>query len=116
MDKTKKLSYKDFKFVGSSYKKLSKEEIYYTSANELINKLAGVYLNYFKTKWPDIESEVLVGKDGKEFYDCIAFNIGKENPELYVWVSNNGIEIFDESNFDAYDEGPYRKPKWHQQQ
>lgn len=115
MDKNKKLSYRDWNFVKSSKKKLAKEKIYYTSLEEMIKKVAEMYCKFFKTRWPNLECEILVGKDGKEFNDCVAFNIGKENPELYVWVSDNSPHLFDESTFDAYDEGPYREPKWRQQ-
>lgn len=116
MDRTKKLSVNDLEFVRAYRKELKNQKVYYNDDKELINKINEIFTEYFKRNWPEIESEILVGKNDEEFNDCIAYNIGKENPELYVWVSENGPSVYDESIFDAYDEGPYKKSRWHQQQ
>jgi len=69
--------------------------------------------NYLKEKWPEVKYKILDYKGNLDIpKDNIAFYIGEDKPELYIYITQSGPLLFDSYRYDAYDKGPFERPKW----
>lgn len=71
-------------------------------------------LKFLKIYYPKAEMQMLEYRDNiKEQNDGLtwAFKFEKDRPELYLLMQAYPV-LIDEYRFDAYKQGPFKKPKW----
>lgn len=110
------LSEKDFEYIKNLIEiwKESYEYFIKLPFEEMRDKVIQLTLDYLKKNFNEVKYSILKYKDNSDkLEDTIAFNLGdSEKPELYVFLTPNGPFLFDESHYDAYDEGPFLKPSY----
>lgn len=111
----KKLNEEDFNYIAQIIEIWKREENSFKklSFEEKRNFLTKITLEYLKQKWPETKYKVLDYKGNLDILkDNVAFFIGKDKPELYIYLTLNGPLLFDSYRYDAYDKGPFEKPDW----
>ena len=111
----KKLTEEDFNYIGEVveiWKRHEKEfkKLEFEEKRDYLTKLT---VEYLKQKWPNTQFKVLEYKGNLDnLKDNVAFFIGNDKPELYIYLTLNGPLLFDSYRYDAYEKGPFEKPEW----
>lgn len=106
----------DFEYISKIFKVWKKEwkSISKMDFEEKITKLTTVTQSYLLNKFDTVKWKRLEYKKDVEegLKDNVAFNIGEDKPELYIYLTEQGPLLLDSSKYDAYDKGPFERPNW----
>lgn len=105
--------FRDF-FVYVCEKPEYEELVMFDDYDKSIKFFSETLLEFLKIYYPKAEMQALEYRENtKGSTDVLtwAFKFEKDRPELYILMQPYPV-LIDEYRFDAYEQGPFKKPKW----
>lgn len=101
-------------FVYACEKPEYEELVKFDDYDKSIKFFSQTLLEFLKIYYPKVEMRMLEYRENiKEPNDNLtwAFKFEKDRPELYMLMQPYPV-LIDEYRFDAYEQGPFKKPNW----